>query len=54
MRCSWPPRRRARQRARHLYEIDNVDMGTPTVYDLNKGEKLNIYDNDWLTKLIQA
>jgi hypothetical protein len=37
-----------------LYEIDNVDMGTPTVYDLAKGEKLDIYDTDWLKKLIQS
>jgi protein-disulfide isomerase len=37
-----------------LYEIDNEGMGTPTVYDLNKGEKLDIFDNDWLTKLIQS
>jgi protein-disulfide isomerase len=37
-----------------LYEIDSVEMGTPTVYDLDKGEKLDIYDNDWLSKLIQS
>jgi protein-disulfide isomerase len=37
-----------------LYEIDSVEMGTPTVYDLGKGEKLDIYDNDWLTKLMQS
>jgi protein-disulfide isomerase len=37
-----------------LYEIDSVDTGTPTVYDLNKGEKLDIYDNDWLNKLLQS
>jgi len=37
-----------------LYEIDSVDMGTPTVYDLGKGEKLDIYDNDWLSKLVQS
>ena len=37
-----------------LYEIDNESMGTPTIYDLGKGEKLDIYDNDWLTKLIQS
>ncbi|MEN3321840.1 MAG: hypothetical protein V7643_5242 [Mycobacterium sp.] len=37
-----------------LYEIDNSAMGTPTVYDLAKGEKLDIYDNDWLNKLIQS
>ena len=28
-------------------------MGTPTVYDLANGEKLDIYDNDWLDKLIR-
>ena len=37
-----------------LYEIDSTDMGTPTVYDLVNGEKLDIYDNDWLNKLIQS
>jgi protein-disulfide isomerase len=37
-----------------LYEIDSNEMGTPTVYDLDKGEKLDIYDNDWLNKLIQS
>jgi len=38
----------------YLYEIDYLDMGTPTVYDLANGEKLDIYDNDWLNKLIQS
>ena len=37
-----------------LYEIDSIEMGTPTVYDLGNGEKLDIYDNDWLTKLMQS
>jgi hypothetical protein len=37
-----------------LYEIDSTDMGTPTVYDLVNGEKLDIYDNDWLNKLVQS
>ncbi|HYZ68853.1 MAG TPA: thioredoxin domain-containing protein [Mycobacterium sp.] len=37
-----------------LYEIDPSNAGTPTVYDLNKGEKLDIYDNDWLNKLMQS
>jgi protein-disulfide isomerase len=37
-----------------LYEIDSLDLGTPTVYDLANGEKLDIYDNDWLNKLIQS
>jgi protein-disulfide isomerase len=37
-----------------LYEIDSLDLGTPTVYDLAKGEKLDIYDNNWLNKLVQS
>jgi protein-disulfide isomerase len=37
-----------------LYEIDSVEAGTPTVYDLGKGEKLDIYDDDWLSKLVQS
>jgi len=37
-----------------LYEIDSINMGTPTVYDLANGEKLDIYDNDWLNKLMQS
>ena len=37
-----------------LYEIDPLETGTPTVYDLDSGEKLDIYDNDWLNKLIQS
>jgi protein-disulfide isomerase len=38
----------------YLYEIDNEELGTPTVYDLVKGDKLDIYDNDWLNKLVQS
>jgi protein-disulfide isomerase len=38
----------------YLYEIDSLETGTPTVYDLDKGEKLDIYDDDWLKKLIQS
>jgi hypothetical protein len=37
-----------------LYEIDSLEMGTPTVFDLANGEKLDIYDNDWLNKLVQS
>jgi protein-disulfide isomerase len=37
-----------------LYEIDSLNAGTPTVYDLNNSKKLDIYDNDWLSKLIQS
>ena len=38
----------------YLFEIDVLDTGTPTVYDLAKDEKLDIYDNDWLNKLVQS
>jgi protein-disulfide isomerase len=37
-----------------LYEIDPTGTGTPTVYDLNKDRKIDIYDNDWLKKLIDS
>ncbi|HEX3547292.1 MAG TPA: thioredoxin domain-containing protein [Mycobacterium sp.] len=37
-----------------LYEIESSSMGTPTVYDLTKDEKIDIYDNDWLNKLMQS
>lgn len=35
-----------------LYEVDPIDTGTPTVYDLTAQEKVDIYDEDWLVKLI--
>jgi hypothetical protein len=31
-----------------------LDTGTPTVYDPAKDEKIDIYDNDWLNKLVQS
>jgi protein-disulfide isomerase len=37
-----------------LYEIDPVDTGTPTVYDDKSNQKLDIFDNDWLNKLMQS
>lgn len=37
-----------------LLDVDPVATGTPTVYDLVGDEKLDIYDNDWLDKLIQS
>lgn len=37
-----------------LYEVDPVNTGTPTVFDLTSGEKLDIYDNDWLAKLMES
>ena len=38
----------------YLFEIDMLDTGTPTVYDPANDEKLDIYDNDWLNKLMQS
>jgi hypothetical protein len=37
-----------------LFDIDRVDTGTPTVFDLNAEEKLDIYDVDWLTELVAS
>jgi hypothetical protein len=37
-----------------LFEIDQVSTGTPTVYDLKKDEKIDIYDNDWLARLMAS
>lgn len=37
-----------------LYEIDPVDTGTPTVFDLVNGEKIDVYDNDWLSTLMSS
>jgi protein-disulfide isomerase len=37
-----------------LYEVDPINTGTPTVFDLTTGEKLDIYDNDWLSKLMES
>lgn len=38
----------------YLYGIDSMNTGTPTVYDVQKDEKVDIFDNDWLTKLMQT
>lgn len=37
----------------YLIEIDPVDTGTPTVYDLNSSDKLDIGDAEWLDDLVQ-
>jgi protein-disulfide isomerase len=37
-----------------LFEIDQVNTGTPTIYDLKKDKKIDIYDNDWLSKLMAS
>lgn len=36
-----------------LFDIDSDDTGTPTVYDLEAGEKLDIHDDEWLDDLVQ-
>jgi hypothetical protein len=38
----------------YLFQIDVLDTSTPTVYDPAKDEKIDIYDNDWLNKLVQS
>lgn len=38
----------------YLYEVDSLDTGTPTVFDPENNEKLDIFDNDWLNKLMQT
>ncbi|MGV0713769.1 thioredoxin domain-containing protein [Mycolicibacterium sp. XJ662] len=38
----------------YLYQIDPLSTGTPTVYDLVNDERLDIYDDAWLEKLIQS
>lgn len=38
----------------YLYEIDPINTGTPTVFDLDTNEKLDIYDNNWLSKLMST
>ncbi|MDT5080694.1 MAG: hypothetical protein QOJ80_5331 [Mycobacterium sp.] len=35
-----------------LYEIDDISTGTPTVYDLRNDKKLDIYDDNWLSKVM--
>ncbi|AQT82565.1 protein-disulfide isomerase [Mycolicibacterium litorale] len=38
----------------YLYEIDPINTGTPTVYDLKKDEPVDIYDNNWLSRLMSS
>jgi hypothetical protein len=37
-----------------LYEIDPLNTGTPTVFDLIKGKKLDIYDDAWLSTVMES
>ncbi|MBO0679177.1 thioredoxin domain-containing protein [Mycolicibacterium sp. S2-37] len=38
----------------YLSGLDYLEIGTPKVYDLNNDEVLDIYDDDWLSKLIST
>jgi protein-disulfide isomerase len=38
----------------YLYEVDPINTGTPTVYDPKTDQKIDISDNDWLSKLMQS
>jgi protein-disulfide isomerase len=35
-----------------LYQIDDISTGTPTVYDLKTGKKLDVYDDEWLSDVM--
>jgi hypothetical protein len=37
-----------------LFEVDALEAAIPTVYDLVKDDKLDIYNNNWLSKLMAA
>jgi protein-disulfide isomerase len=37
-----------------LYLLDPENTATPTVYDLKKDVTLDIYDNDWLSKVMES
>ena len=37
-----------------LFDIDPVTAGTPTVYDLEAEEKIDVSDDDWLDKIVQS
>ncbi|MBX7435389.1 thioredoxin domain-containing protein [Mycobacterium sp. Y57] len=37
-----------------LYDIDPTQTGTPTVYDLEGDDKIDIYDDNWLDKLVAS
>ncbi|MCI4673535.1 DsbA family protein [Candidatus Mycolicibacterium alkanivorans] len=38
----------------YLYEIDPINTGTPAIYDLKRDKTLDIYDNNWLSKLMSS
>ena len=38
----------------YLFDVNPLDTGTPTVYDPAHDEIIDIYDNEWLSKLIAS
>jgi len=37
-----------------LVQVDPLSAGTPTVFDLNKNDKVDIYNDNWLSKLLSS
>lgn len=37
-----------------LYMLDPLDTAMPYVYDLKKDEKLDVYDDNWLSKVMES
>ncbi|BBX18774.1 protein-disulfide isomerase [Mycolicibacterium duvalii] len=35
-----------------LFDVDPYEAGTPTVFDMDAGQKLDIYDDNWLDELV--
>ena len=40
--------------AGYLVDVDPVQTGTPTVYDLESQEKVDIHADDWLAELVHS
>ncbi len=38
----------------YLYEVNPIQTGTPTVYDLKKKDIVDIYDDNWLSALMSS
>jgi len=38
----------------YLYEVNPLQTGTPTVYDLKKDDIVDIYDDNWLSALMSS
>lgn len=38
----------------YLYDVDPLEAGTPTVFDIDADQKLDIYDDNWLDELVAS